>query len=151
MLLLLLLGVDSDHSLCVWLKACSIVSQMCVESSGFVELLLLFIDFMLGFQGFVSHNSTIVSCVKKAFNLSNRRPDYNRRYWQISFHHLSQKTRKSVFYIQIYGFDISIKYPLGLLHCFSNQTQNIYLSSQSCICFQGNFSFLSSFLAHKTH
>lgn len=66
MLLLLLLGVDSDHSLCVWLKACSIVSQMCVESLGFVELLLLFIDFMLGFQGFVSHNSTIVSCVKKA-------------------------------------------------------------------------------------
>lgn len=66
LLLLLLLGVDSDHSLCVWLMTCSIVSQMCVESSGFVELLRLFLDFMLGFQGFVSHNSAIVSCVKKA-------------------------------------------------------------------------------------
>lgn len=58
---------------------CSIVSQMCVESSLFVELLRLFLDFMLGFQGFVSHNSTIVSCVKKALICQIGGTDYNRR------------------------------------------------------------------------
>lgn len=122
---------------------------MCVESSGFVELLLLFVDFMLGCQGSVSHNSTIVSCVKKAL------------IYQIGGQIITDNISKSASitclrkpgsqcFISKYMALIYLSSIPGPSSLFLQSNPKYLLVISKLHLFQGNFSFLL-FLTHKTH